>query len=337
MWYQGSTQVSGSTVSIPATATKEKLTISGHEAYSLYIDPDVCYWHNGSTSGMPTGAQPEGMYMVTSGTHYNSGCCFDYGNSETDRNADGGGTMDAINFSSITSWGTGAGAGPWVMADLEYGVFAQNNTSKNSSDPTQTSKYVTAILKNNGTTLFALRGANAQSGSLSTYYSGALPSGYNPMKKQGAITLGCGGDCCKPGGGANQSDGTLYEGAIVAGYPADSTENKVQANIVAAGYGKATAVMPAISEASPASPFKVRYNSSSANVVVSYVLQDSRRVSMNIFDQRGRQIAAIVNGVIPAGLHEAVWDARRSPAGVYLCRAAMDGKEEWTGKVVIEK
>jgi hypothetical protein len=202
------------------------------------------------------------------------------------------------------------------MADLEYGVFAQNNTSKNSSDPTQTSKYVTAILKNNGTTLFALRGANAQSGSLSTYYSGALPSGYNPMKKQGAITLGCGGDCCKP---------------------ADSTENKVQANIVAAGYGKATAVMPAISEASPASPFKVRYNSSSANVVVSYVLQDSRRVSMNIFDQRGRQIAAIVNGVIPAGLHEAVWDARRSPAGVYLCRAAMDGKEEWTGKVVIEK
>jgi hypothetical protein len=58
------------------------------------------------------------------------------------------------------------------------------------------------------------------------------------MKKQGAIVLGSGGDCCKPGGGANQSDGTFYEGAIVVGYPTDETEDAVQSNIVAAGYGK---------------------------------------------------------------------------------------------------
>ena len=56
------------------------------------------------------------------------------------------------------------------------------------------------------------------------------------MKKQGAIVLGSGGDCCKPDGGANQSAGTFYEGAMVAGYPSDATENAVQANIVAAGY-----------------------------------------------------------------------------------------------------
>jgi hypothetical protein len=58
------------------------------------------------------------------------------------------------------------------------------------------------------------------------------------MKKQGAITLGCAGDCCKPSGGANASAGTFYEGAIVAGYPVDATENAVQANIIHAGYGK---------------------------------------------------------------------------------------------------
>ncbi len=57
------------------------------------------------------------------------------------------------------------------------------------------------------------------------------------MRKQGAIVLGSGGDCCKPGGGANLSAGTFYEGAMVAGYPSDATENAVQANIVAAGYG----------------------------------------------------------------------------------------------------
>jgi len=238
LWYQGSTMVPGSTSSSPSKATSESLTVGGHKVYSLYINPGNSYWVDASKSGIPLGSEPEGMYMVTSGKHYNGGCCFDYGNSETDRKADGSGAMDALNFSSITAWGTGAGAGPWVMADLEYGVFAQNNTSKNQNDPTQTSTYVTAVLKNNGTTEFALRGGNAMSGALGTYYKGGLPGGWSPMKKQGAIVLGSGGDCCKPGGGANLSDGTFYEGCIVTGYPSDATEDAVQANIVAAGYGR---------------------------------------------------------------------------------------------------
>ncbi|HXU63860.1 MAG TPA: arabinofuranosidase catalytic domain-containing protein [Polyangia bacterium] len=238
LWYQGSTMVPGSPSSSPSKATSESLMLGGHKVYSLYINPGNSYWVDASKSGIPLGSQPEGMYMVTSGKHYNGGCCFDYGNSETDRKADGSGAMDAINFSSITAWGTGAGAGPWVMADLEYGVFAQNNTSKNQNDPTQTSTYVTAVLKNNGTTEFALRGGNAASGALGTYYKGGLPGGWSPMKKQGAIVLGSGGDCCKPDGGANLSDGTFYEGCIVTGYPSDATEDAVQANVVAAGYGR---------------------------------------------------------------------------------------------------
>ena len=159
LWYQGSTMVPASTSSRPATATTESLTLNGHKVYSLYINPNNSYWVDASKSGIATGSQPEGLYMVTSGKHFNSGCCFDYGNSETDRNADGPGTMDAINLSSITAWGTGAGNGPWVMADLEYGIFSQTaGGSKNQNDPSQTSTYVTAVLKNNGTTEFALRG-----------------------------------------------------------------------------------------------------------------------------------------------------------------------------------
>lgn len=238
LWYQGSTMVPGSTQSSPARATTESLTVRGRKVYALYINPGNSYWVDASRSGIALGSQPEGMYMVTSGKHFNSGCCFDYGNSETDRKADGSGAMDAINFSTIMAWGTGADNGPWIMADLEYGVFAQNSTAKNQNDPTQTSTYVTAVLKNNGTTQFALRGGNAASGALGTYYKGALPGGWSPMKKQGAIVLGSGGDCCKPGGGANLSAGTFYEGCIVTGYPSDATEDAVQANIVAAGYGK---------------------------------------------------------------------------------------------------
>ncbi|WP_175609271.1 arabinofuranosidase catalytic domain-containing protein, partial [Streptacidiphilus griseoplanus] len=66
-----------------------------------------------------------------------------------------------------------------------------------------------------------------------TYYNGARPnvSGYNPMKKQGAIILGIGGD------NSHGSAGTFYEGVMTSGYPSDATENAVQSNITAAGYG----------------------------------------------------------------------------------------------------
>jgi hypothetical protein len=52
------------------------------------------------------------------------------------------------------------------------------------------------------------------------------------MKKQGAIILGIGGD------NSNSAIGTFYEGAITTGDPSSATDDAVQANIVAAGYGR---------------------------------------------------------------------------------------------------
>ncbi|GAA3437564.1 arabinofuranosidase catalytic domain-containing protein [Kutzneria kofuensis] len=237
MWYQGSSAVPGSSQSRPASATTESLTVGGSKAYSLYINPGNSYWRDGHLTGIPTGTAPEGMYMVTSGTHVNGGCCFDYGNSETTRKADAAGAMDAINFSTSCWFGGCSGTGPWVQADLEWGLYPGGSQQWNPNQRAFTNKYVTAMLKNNGTSRFALKGSNAQAGSLTTLWDGSLPPGYSPMKKQGAIVLGSGGDCCKPGGGANLSAGTFYEGAMVSGYPSDATENAVQANIVAAGFG----------------------------------------------------------------------------------------------------
>ncbi|MEU8659999.1 arabinofuranosidase catalytic domain-containing protein [Actinoplanes philippinensis] len=236
LWYQGSTVVPGSPQSRPAVATTESLTVGGAKAYSLYINPGNSYWRDGHLTGVPTGSAPQGVYMVTSGTHVNSGCCFDYGNSETTRKADAAGAMDAIYFGTSCWFGGCSGSGPWVQADLEWGLFPGGSSAWNTNQRAFTSKFVTATLKNNGTSRFALKGSNAQSGNLFTLWDGSLPAGYSPMRKQGAIVLGSGGDCCKPDGGANQSAGTFYEGAVVAGYPSDATENAVQADIVAAGY-----------------------------------------------------------------------------------------------------
>lgn len=220
----------------PASATSESLNLDGRKVYSLYINPGNSYWRDGHTTGIPTGAAPEGLYMVTSGTHVNSGCCFDYGNSETTRSADGAGAMDAIYFGTSCWFGSCSGSGPWVQADLEFGLYPGGSQKWNSKQVAFTHKYVTAMLKNDGRSKFALKGANAQSGMLTTLWDGALPSGYSPMKKQGAIVLGSGGDCCARN--TNQSLGTFYEGAIVLGYPTDATDALIQENIVAAGYGR---------------------------------------------------------------------------------------------------
>jgi non-reducing end alpha-L-arabinofuranosidase len=219
-----------------ANAAAESLNVGGNKVYSLYTRPSQAYWRDGSASGMPLGASPQGIYMVTSGTHFNGGCCYNYGNAQLSRTYEGGPTMDSVYFGNCTIWGRGAGNGPWVMADMEDGIVSGANTGTNNSLPSMPHTYVTAVEKNNGRTEYQLRGANATTGNLSTFYKGALPAGKNPMRKGGAVVLGSGGDCCYSNN--NASEGTFYEGAIVNGYPSDATDEAVHANVVSAGYGR---------------------------------------------------------------------------------------------------
>jgi len=214
-----------------ANATAAPTTLNGSKVYGVYVATGTGY-RDDSTSGIATGDQPEGEYAIFDGTHYNGGCCFDYGNAETSNNDTGNGHMEAIYFGNIKVWGYGTGNGPWIMADMENGLYSGVNAGYNANDPTINYRYTTAIIKGTAN-LWSIRGGNAQSGGLSTFYSGARPnvSGYNPMHKEGAIILGIGGDNSKG------SAGTFYEGVMTSGYPSDATENSVQANIVAAGYG----------------------------------------------------------------------------------------------------
>ena len=70
--YQGPGGTGGADTA--ATATTEALSIGGHKAYALYINPGNSYFAYNATGGVPTGSSPEGEYMITSGTHANNGC-----------------------------------------------------------------------------------------------------------------------------------------------------------------------------------------------------------------------------------------------------------------------
>jgi non-reducing end alpha-L-arabinofuranosidase len=211
-----------------ANATAAPAMVDGSKVYGVYIAAGDGY-RDDSTSGIATGDAAEGEYAIFDGTHTNNGCCFDYGNAETNNDDNGAGHMEAIYFGTETAWGTGSGSGPWIMADMENGLFSGASAGLNSADPTTSYRFTTAMVEGESNQ-WAILGGNAQSGSLATDYSGVRPSGYNPMHKEGAIILGIGGDNSK------SSAGTFYEGVMTSGYPSSSTEASVQANIVAAGY-----------------------------------------------------------------------------------------------------
>ena len=150
----------------------------------------------------------------------NGGCCFDYGNSETDDTDDGCGTMEAIYFGNGHWHGnTGAGStGPWIGADLEQGMYygGGNLTQKNEQSKPLPHPFVTAFLRGR-TDGFVLKGGNANFGNLTTMYDGPRPDAkiagtcgmsgtYQPMRKQGAIILATGGDQ------SNSAMGKFYEG-----------------------------------------------------------------------------------------------------------------------------
>lgn len=213
-----------------ANAVSAPIRLDGQKAYGVYGTPGTGY-RNNKAKGIATGDAAEGMYAIFDGTRYNANCCFDYGNGETNSRDTGNGHMEALYFGTGGRWGSGAGKGPWIMADLENGLFGGPNTGNNPNNPTVTFRFVTAVLK--GTkNLWALKGGNSASGTLTTYYNGVRPksAGYNPMKKEGAVFLGTGGD------NSNGGIGTFYEGAMTTGYPTDATEDAIQADIVAAKY-----------------------------------------------------------------------------------------------------
>ena len=217
-----------------ADAKARPITLNGHAVYGEDGKAGVGY-RNNKVKGTATGDNAETIYAIFDANVYNNQCCFDYGNMETNSNDNGEGTMEAIYWGNCTIWGKGAGNGPWVMGDLENGLWAGSSTPYSGNASVTGMKYVTAFLKGDaaGKNHWAIKTGNSQSGTLTKAFDGTRPSSrYNPMRKEGAIGLNTGGD------NSNSAIGVFFEGIMTAHYSSDAADDAVQANIVAAGYGK---------------------------------------------------------------------------------------------------
>jgi hypothetical protein len=210
------------------------VTIMGHKVYGVFIEPGMGL-RDDDPKGTAVDDQAEGQYWVINGRHFNSGCCFDYGNAEIDSRDDDNGTMETAYFGDAPYWYHGTLPGPWIMTDQENNLVgcANPDGSKQCNLPNIDWRFVTAMAKGEPHHWTSM-GGDAQQGPLQMMFTGPRVNGtYDPMRKQGAILLGNGGD------NSNGSQGTFYEGALTAAgtFPTDATDQQVQANIVAAGYG----------------------------------------------------------------------------------------------------
>jgi hypothetical protein len=214
-----------------ANAKAIAATFKGHKVYGVHVVPGVGY-RNNNACGTAEGDNAETEYMVVAGDLFNGGCCFDYGNMERNSRDNGEGTMEAIYFGKCVIWGKGAGDGPWVMGDLENGLWAGDSSPYEANTPL-TFPFITAMVKGDvaGKNHWTIKSGNAQSGMLSTPFDGNRPnSKYNPMRKEGAIGMGTGGD------NSSSATGNFFEGIMTAHYSSNAADDAVQANIVAA-YG----------------------------------------------------------------------------------------------------
>ncbi len=218
----------GSDIGAPAMALP--VTVGGLQAYGMLFDAQGTGYRIDNAANVPTGSQPEGLYMLTSSNLTSGGCCFDFGSAEANNSDDGNATMNAIYYGTDCWTKNCTGPGPWVGGDIENGMYFSDTGANPASIPEEDGTFVSAWEKNNGTTNFTVKYGNGHQGGLTETYSGPLPSGYNPMKVQNSIELGTGGD------NSIWGDGEFFEGAVLSGYPSDATENAVQASIVTADY-----------------------------------------------------------------------------------------------------
>jgi hypothetical protein len=219
---------------VPVADMAPVTIMDGHKVYGVFIEPGMGMRID-DPKGTAVDDQAEGQYWVINGLHFNSGCCFDYGNAETDSRDDDNGTMETAYYGDAPYWYHGTTPGPWIMTDQENNLVGCVNAdgSKRCQLPDIGWRFVTAMAKGEPHHWTSM-GGDAQRGALQVMFSGPrVNATYDPMRKQGAILLGNGGD------NSNGSQGTFYEGAVTAAgtFPADATDQQVQANIVAAGYG----------------------------------------------------------------------------------------------------
>jgi hypothetical protein len=83
-----------------------------------------------------------------------------------------------------------------------------------------------------------------------------------------------------------------------------------------------------------------RPNPFSPSTDISFSIGRTSKVVLAVYDVRGRQVRALVDGILDAGEYNAPWDGRDDrgapvSSGVYFCRLAVPGHTDMIRMVLL--
>ncbi len=217
-----------------------QVTVGGSadiEAYGLDITGGVGYADD-ATSGVAVGDQPEGTYwspaapMSTVNAAWTSATPKLAGTTT----ATGAWTPSASGRARVSRGPAGSrratAAAPGSGSTWRTALFLGGERLVPGQCPGPRRLGHRHGRRTTGRAPIAIETGNAQSGGLTTQWSGALPDlgGYMPMQKKGGIVLGTGGD------NSNAGIGTLVRGRHDLGLPLLSRGRRGAGGVVTAGY-----------------------------------------------------------------------------------------------------
>ena len=73
------------------------------------------------------------------------------------------------------------------------------------------------------------------------------------------------------------------------------------------------------------------------STTIEYSLPRNTHALLRVYNVTGRKVATLAEGMISAGDHFAVWDARGMPSGVYFYTLSVEGGYSETKKMLLLK
>jgi len=107
----------------------------------------------------------------------------------------------------------------------------------------------------------------------------------------------------------------LLEGRTKTGVPLSGTDcMTITSQPIHVGF------LAGAEQAAPSGLVECRPNPFNASTVIAFSLASDQHVQLSVYNVLGQRVATLVDADLPAGSHEATWDANGSASGVYFAR-----------------
>ena len=216
-----------------------------------------------------------------------------------------------INAAATTRWGNSGSNG----GHLDFAASAQTLTGNILVDAISTA----AIALQNGSVLTGAVDAAHTAQSLSLTLDAT--SSWNVTGTSYVTRL------VESAGTASSTLTNINSNGYTIYYRPDSCAWLGGATIALTGGGKLSPLTTGIDDKSGALPAELGLQQNYPNpfnpvTTIAYQLPAAGRVSLKVFDLRGREVATLVEGEAPAGSYTTVWNGANAASGLYFCQLA---------------